>query len=617
MALGVAACTESQPGASLFRDPKMPAERRVSDLIRRMRYDEKLALVRGAQALSIPANERLGIPAVRPVTGAMGISAKDAAGKPVEATAFPANIALAATWDPSLAAQVGAVVAQQARALGRGLVLGPLAEIEGSPLSGRAFEAYGEDPWLASGMVAGYVAGVQGEGAIAAAIYTPAPPGNRVAREFGLRPLEAAVTQAGVWAVMTRDGQTPDGLSGAFLDGQLGFRGFMAGPGRDLPALAVDNEARAILRALFASGVFDRQATARRPVETPAQRAVARTAAARGIVLLKNEGNLLPLDPARLRSLAVLGPNAAVNRMAAGSYTVAARYGDTPLAALRAAFGSRLVTAGPSADPAALARGAGAAIVFAGTGVDTEAETRDRDSLGLPPGQDELIEAVAAANPRTIVVLTSGSAVSMSPWIARVPAVLDAWFPGEEGGRAIADILTGAVNPSGRLPLTFPARSGDLPRAGAPPDLCPGYRYFDREGIQPLFPFGFGLSYTRFEYSGLVVLPAEVPPGQLAQVSVTVRNAGAVAGRETVQLYLSATHSARSVPRAPQDLRAFQQVELQPGESKRVDFTLNPDATSYFDEHREEWVQDQAEFEVRVGSSSRDIRATGTLSVTE
>ena len=550
-----------------------------------MRPDEKLALVRGVRSLSFRGNERLGIPALSAVRGAMGISA-DA----VPATAFPANIGIAATWNPALAEQIGAVIAQQARSLGRGLVLGPLAEISQSPLSGAVFESYGEDPLLASGIASAYITGVQGEGEIATAIYRGSAAQTRLSREHELYPLEEAVSAAGVWSVMpasSPSGPVPEML----LNGQLGFRGFVVSPSRsEFQAEGeIDITARSILRAMFASGVFDREDKTTRPLETPEHRAVARTAAAQSIVLLKNEGGLLPLDPARFRSIAVVGPNAAVNRMAAGSYTVAARYAEPPLQALRSIFGSRVTMPGDSLPQAgAAARASDLAIVLVGTGVATEAETRDRTSLDLPAGQDELIQAVAKANPRTIVVIIGGYPVAMDKWLHDVPVVVDAWFPGEEGGPAIADMLSGKVNPSGRLPLAFPN-----------------------------FPFGFGLSYTQFEYSDLVILPDQVPPGQLAEASLNVRNSGSRPGRETVQLYLHALRSESSVKRADQELRAFRQVELNPGETQRVRFTLTSKTTAYFDEQRQDWVQDQAVFEVRVGSSSSDIRVTGTLSVIE
>ncbi len=236
-----------------------------------------------------------------------------------------------------------------------------------------------------------------------------------------------------------------------FLRAGLGFRGFVVSPESDSDS--IDDQVRGILRAMFASGVFDRDGKASGEAETPAQRAVARTAATESIVLLKNEGGLLPLDRQRIHSIAVFGPNAAVNRMAGGNYTVAARYSASPLAALRELFGSAIVTPGSLLE----ASKADVAIVLVGTGAATEAESIDRASLELPRGQDELIEAVARANPRTVVVVIAGYPVAMDRWIAKVPAVLDAWFPGEEGGHAIADVMTGVVDPSGRLPIAFPA----------------------------------------------------------------------------------------------------------------------------------------------------------------
>jgi beta-glucosidase len=609
-ALFALACSGPESTPSPFRDKRLPLERRVADLMFRMHPDDKIGLVRGAEAGSIPENKRLGIPAMRAVVGAMGISAKDDSGTPITATAFPANIGLAATWNMGLLDQVGVVIAQQAHSLRRDQVLGPIVDMVRSPLSGRVFEGYGEDPFLASQMSDSYISGVQGEGEIATAIFGGGDLDSRVAHEYDLRPLEAAVSEAGVWAVKAPDQSVRD-----FITGELGFKGFAMTAPDEKPEV-LDAQVRGILRAMFANGIMDRERPRQAPripteVETPANRTIARVAADQSIVLLKNDGDILPLTAARVRSIAVFGPNARANRMAGGSYTVTAHYGRTPLEALHLLLGD-IVTA-PSS-PADAAK-SDVAIVFAGTGAETESEGRDRTSLNLPAGQDELIAAVAKANPKTIVVINSGSAVAMSKWAGKVPAILQAWFGGEEGGNAIADILTGEVNPSGRLPITIPAAAKDLP----PDDsgLFPGYRWFDRKGIAPLFPFGHGLSYTRFEYSNLTVTPPHVSGGQFVSVGLTVKNVGPREGRETVQIYLHATKSADSIERPVQELKAFQQIALEAGQSKRLSFTLSDLVTQYFDEHRHDWAQDQAEFEVRAGSSSRDIRATATFSVSE
>jgi len=581
------ACSGPESAPSPFRDKRLPLERRVADLMSRMHLDEKVALVRGAQEHWIRENSRLGIPAMRAVEGVMGISAKDDSGASVTATAFPANIGLAATWNSGLLDQVGVVIAQQARAFGRDEVLGPSVNLVRSPLSGRMFETYGEDPYLASRIAASYIGGVQGEGEIATAIFDGGEVDRRVAREYDLRVLEAAVSEAGVWAVKTPDTGIRD-----FITGELGFRGFALLPPDTRPEV-LDVQVRGILRAMFANGIMDRP----RPVnpaqpssalETVAHRTVARVAADQSIVLLKNEGGILPLPAGRIRTISVFGPNAQTHRMATG------------------------VTAGAS--PADAAK-SDIAIVFAGTGAETEGEGHDRASLNLPAGQDELIAAVAKANPKTIVVVMSGSAVAMGKWAANVPVILQAWFPGEEAGNAIADVLSGAVNPSGRLPITIPAAAKDLPPEDS--GLFPGYRWFDREGIAPLFPFGHGLSYTRFEYSNLTVTPPHVSQGQFVSVGLTVKNTGSREGRETVQIYLRATKSADSVERPYQELKAFEQIGLEPGQSRRLSFTLSDLVTTYYDERRHGWAQDQAEFEVRAGASSRDIRATAAFSVSE
>ena len=561
-------CGESSPTTPSSR---VPPDRRADDVLRHLHPDEKLALLRGAATLSLSGNARIGIPPLRAVPGPMGISLPG-----VPATAFPANIGIAATWDQELTEEIGKTIAQQARALGRGQVIGPLLELN------HTFESYGDDPFLASRIADSYIEGVQGEGAIATAIFRGNIDDTRAGRESDLHLLESAVTEAGVWAVKLRDDVQPD----RFLEGELGFRGFrIFNSPKDVYDVD-DQEVRGVLRAMFASGVYDHPPKASGKVETSEHREIARKAVEESIVLLKNDGGLLPIDPGKIHRIAVLGPNAAVNRMASGSYTVDGRYGPTPLDALRNALGSNIIVA---VNTPAEAASADLAIVFAGTGAATEGETTDRSSSDLPENQDDLIASVAKANPHTIVVITAGTPIAMDKWIRSVPAIVDAWFPGEEGGDAIASVLTGKVNPSGRLPIAFPS----------------------------LFPFGFGLSYTSFNYSDLEILPSQAPPGQFFEVSLNVRNAGSREGKETVQVYLHEISSKQNVTRLPQELRAFQQVDLKPGESKRVSFTMPPTTTKYFDENRRDWVQDQAVFEVRVGSSSEDIRGTGRFEVTE
>ncbi|HVR25156.1 MAG TPA: glycoside hydrolase family 3 C-terminal domain-containing protein, partial [Candidatus Polarisedimenticolia bacterium] len=259
---------------------------------------------------------------------------------------------------------------------------------------------------------------------------------------------------------------------------------------------------------------------------------------------------------------------------------------------------------------------ADAAIVVVGRSPKLESEDFDIKSLDLPAGQDELIEAVAQANKHTIVVINAGGPVVMSNWIAHVSAVVDMWYGGQEGGNAIADVLFGDANPSGKLPVSFVKEWKDSPAYGHYPGenlqvdyaegIYVGYRYFDKKKIEPLFPFGYGLSYTKFDYSDLKVSPSEAHPGQPLEVSLQVRNSGSRPGAEIVELYLHDGHS--SADRPIQELKGFRRVDLAPGESKVVQFTLDRAAMAYYSAPKKDWVTEPGQFEVLVGSSSRDLR---------
>lgn len=273
---------------------------------------------------------------------------------------------------------------------------------------------------------------------------------------------------------------------------------------------------------------------------------------------------------------------------------------------------------------AALAADSDVAIVCAGTSGEWESEGFDKVSLELPGQQDALIERVAAANSRTVVVLNTGSPVAM-PWLDKVAAVVQAWFPGQECGNAIADVLFGDVNPSGRLAQTFPVRLEDTPaylnfpgengRVYYGEGLFVGYRYYDRKKIAPLFPFGFGLSYTTFEYSNLRLSNQEIGPDETLQVSVDVTNAGGRAGKEVVQVYVRDIQAR--LQRPEQELKAFGKVLLAPGERKTVTLTLDRESLAYYDDRAREWIAEAGEFEARVGSSSRDIHASATFRLTK
>jgi len=271
----------------------------------------------------------------------------------------------------------------------------------------------------------------------------------------------------------------------------------------------------------------------------------------------------------------------------------------------------------------ALAAASDIAIVCVGFGGDWQSEGFDREALAMPGKQDALIEQVAAANPRTIVVLNTGSPITM-PWLEQVAAVVQAWYPGQECGNAIADVLFGETNPSGKLPQTFPVRLEDNPAYLNFPGengkvyygegLFVGYRYYEKKKIAPLFPFGFGLSYTTFAYSSLSLSAQQIGPDDILQVSVDITNTGQRAGKEIVQVYIRDQQA--NLQRPEKELKAFAKVQLEPGERKTVTLSLARDALAYYDDLAHEWVAEAGEFEVLVGSSSQEIRASAMFALT-
>ncbi len=458
-------------------------------------------------------------------------------------------------------------------------------------------------------------------------------PGGDVAREW-----------------LKTEGAIKNGNGGDFLS-----------PAKVLPRVAsgaisqttVDANVSSILYTIFASGLFDRaQNTKEGELDTPAQRAVARHAEAEGIVLLKNTGDVLPLDISKIKTLAVIGPNAAVARTGGGgSSLVRYKQAVSPLDAIKEQAGTQVtvsysqgatideegvsgaglvenLSAAGGGDAAvaeklrgeavAIAAKADAVILVVGDNARVESEGFDRKTLDLPPGQDELIEAVAKANRNTIVVINAGAPVNVSRWVNDVPALADAWFGGQEMGNALADVLFGAVNPSGKLPFTFINDMKESPADGNYPGenlqvkyadgIYVGYRYFDKKSITPQYPFGYGLSYTKFGYSDLNIKSTGAAK---YEVSLKVRNEGARAGAEVVQLYIHDGHS--KVDRPVKELKGFRRIELGAGKSSEVRFMLDKTAFAYWSTDKKDWVAEPGTFDVLVGASSSDIRVKGSL----
>lgn len=713
-----------------YLDPALPLEERVDDLLGRLTLEEKLGLVHADSKFSTAGVPRLGIPKMWMSDGPHGVReeiSRDSwrpAGRTDDfATWLPVSIALAATWSPDLAESYGGVIAAEARARGKHLMLGPGVNIQRTPLNGRTFEYLGEDPWLASRLAVGVIRGMQA-GDVAACVKHFAlnnqenargtidvEVDERPLRELYLAPFEAAVREAGVWSVMGAynkfRGQhcCHNGyLLNTVLKGEWGFRGlvvsdwggthstaeaardgldlemgtrgaysnyYLADPfrrgieGGEFSVALLDDKVRRNLRVLLATRALDGRAPG--ALNTRAHQALARKVAEEAIVLLKNSGALLPLDLSQIKRIAVIGDNAVRLQAHGGqSSEIKAFHEISPLAGLVArtdgradvnftlgvlapkyrrmeAFdvtGAAEYAAAPDRklDPAELleravaaARAADVAIIFAGLNHErnNDTESTDRLSLDLPYGQPELIARVAAANPRTIVVLVAGSPVAMDPWLEKVSAVVQAWYAGMEGGHAIASVLFGDTNPSGRLPCTFPRRLEDsAPHASGlarhypgeagtvhyDEGLFVGYRWNDAKDVEPLFPFGFGLSYTTFDLGGLKI-GAGGESGAVATVECEVTNTGSRAGAEVVQLYVEPV--APAVERPVRELKAFAKVALQPGERRTVRLALGARAFSYYLPERRAWIADAGEYRIVVGRSSRDLPLRGTFHLTQ
>ena len=726
-----AASPAAVPADAPYKDARLPADRRVADLLSRMTLEEKATMLSGAGWMESAANDRLGIPAIKMADGPLGVRSwagssaiTNLAGAPLKvlSTSFPSGVDMAATWDTELVQREGQAIAQEVKALGRDMILGPTVNINRVPLWGRNFEGYGEDPYLAARLGVAYVKGVQGEGVIPSVKHFAANNEEferhrideqidaRTLHEIYLPAFKAAVEEGDAWTVMSAYNLVNGvhcGESKALLDEilkkELGFKGFVisdwgstystastvnAGMDMEMPGgataramivsprsqlsgnsgtwLAADkvlaevkagniSEARLndnvgrILRVIFVSGLFDHPHTATGEVDTPAQQAVALQGATEGIVLLKNAGSLLPLDAKKIHSIAVIGPNAAVARTGGGgSSMVRPRYSIAPLDGIRTratgvevkyALGVGMEGEDPTQDtPEARAKAlqeavdaaahADVAVVVVGRYSKLEAESFDVKTMDLAAGQDELIEAVEKANPHTIVVLNSGDPVTMTKWIAQTPALLEMWYGGQEGGHALAAILFGDANPSGKLPVSFPKKFEDSPAYGNYPvsesreglkvyyaeGIYIGYRYYDTKNVEPQFPFGFGLSYTSFEYSDLKLaqrMSNDTNPVPITVVLIKIRNTGNRAGAEVVQLYVHDGHS--KIDRPIHELKRFQRAELAPGESTTVMFVLNNADLSYWSPEKKAWVADPGTFEIQVGASSRDIRLRAQL----
>ncbi|HVU33819.1 MAG TPA: glycoside hydrolase family 3 C-terminal domain-containing protein [Opitutaceae bacterium] len=676
-ALGALALASTVAAAPAWMDSSLPPRARAEALVRQMTLDEKVSQIHmmdvKAHPREVVAIPRLGIPAFKITNGPAGAGPGDR--KPTEpATALPAALGVAASWDPTLAHEFGAIAGAEVKDRGEHLLEGPGVNITRVPQNGRNFEYFGEDPWLSGRLGVAEIRGIQGADVIAEVKHFAANNqeydrktinelvDERTLREIYLPAFEAAVKEGDVGAVMAAypsvNGEPcceNTHLLQDILRGDWGFKGLVQSDytatrsavrsgraGLDLsmkpdhygtemkqavlhgevPESAVDAMLVRRFTLMFQYGMFDHSRDPR-PIPAKADGAKAREIAEQSAVLLKNEGGMLPLDAKSLHSIALIGPYAgAAQTGGLGSSAVVPLYTVTPLDGLRHRAGAGVtITYQDGADVAAAVAAAKAADVVVVEVGNTDSEGKDRPNLSLPDKQDALVSAVAAANPRTIVVLKTGGPVLM-PWVAHVAAILEAWYPGEEDGNVVAALLFGDVDPSGRLPLTFPVRENEVPantRAQYPgvdgtatysEKLLVGYRWYDARNVAPLFPFGFGLSYTSFTMSDVSVSPYTAGGPMSVQVSVT--NTGARAGAEVVQVYVTAPAAAGEPPK---QLKGFAKVALEPHQTRQVNVALDPRAFSIWDTAQRRWTIFPGRHEILVGSSSRDLPLHATVDV--
>ncbi|MFP5205921.1 MAG: beta-glucosidase [Acidobacteriota bacterium] len=828
-------CAAAAPMPAQAPVPDSPAiEAKAHDMLSRLTLDQKIELLGGQDSMFTRAMPAIGLPRLKMSDASVGVRTWG------PTTAYAGGVALAATWDPGFARALGEGLGRDARARGVNFLLGPGVNIARSPIAGRDFEYLSEDPYLNSALVAPFVQGVQSQGVVATVKHyalnnqefnrhnASSDVDERTMREIYLPAFQAAVTQGHADAVMNSYNQINGVhatqnpfLNLTLLKGEWGFQGVLmsdwdatydgvaaANNGLDLempspkfmnagtliPAVkdgqvkeaTIDDKVLRLLRTELRYGFSGRpQFDPADGIYSDKDRAVALQGALESIVLLKNEGHLLPLDPAHVKTIAVigpdawpavtggggssqatpfesvstvtgignlLGPNASVlysrglpdtadvfrrtrwengvkvetfadadfqgapettasaniangllrrrgpegaprsvrysagfKAGAAGPYLLlaAAAGRDTykvtvdgkPILTEEAAegqvpqsgtldlaagqtihveasyvphtpglnFGLGIAYEPDLVSPEAREHAAKADVVVVAVGFDarTEGEGHDR-TFDLPWGQDALIEAMAAANPHTIVTLTGGGGMNVEPWLDKVPVLLHTWYPGQEGGAAVAEILFGKHDPEGRLPVSFDRAWADNPSAkwyygnpagdttlqtpgpsGQPIDytirhivygdkLMVGYRYWTTTGKQPLFPFGFGLSYTTFSFSKLSV-PATVHAGATVPVSFDVTNTGSVNGAEVAQLYVS-DPSAR-VDRPERELKGFEKVRLAPGETRHVTLSLDASSFSYWSPTAHKWTLDPGRFVIRVGDSSEHTPLTADIAL--
>lgn len=628
------------------------------------------------------------------------------------ATCFPPGTALAATWNPKLAYERGIVLGEEARFRKKDILLGPGINIIRSPLCGRNFEYMSEDPFLISKMSVAYIKALQSKDVAVSVKHWLANNqeehrdsvdvhmSERALREIYLPGFKASVTEGGAYTVMAAYNKfrgdwcsENEYLNREILRKEFGFKGVLmtdwaaahstikaALTGLDLemgtdrkdynewyfanplikaveegkvPVAVVDEKVANVLRVMIKTKMFDEEKREKGRMNTPEHQQAAYNDAAEAAVLLQNNGNILPLNFNKIKSIAVIGDNATRRHCDGGlSSEIKALYEITPLEAIRRKFGTTVKinfaqgyekqstfkegsntgqTSSGKVDwklideAIEVAKQSEVVVIFGGLNHDFDTESSDKQNMDLPYGQDVLIREVAKANPNTVVVIVAGSPVKLSGIVHRVPAILWSWFGGMEGGNVVADLLSGKINPSGKLPFTLPVSLDQSPAhalgnfpgrnlsVNYEEDILVGYRWFDTKKIVPQFSFGFGLSYSDFSISNFSTDKSSYKKGDTIHAKCTIKNTGSRYGAEVVQLYVS--DPACSVLRPEKELKGFEKIFLHAGEAKTVELIVKIADLAFYDETKKAWNVEAGDFVLHIGNSSDNISKSVKISV--
>ena len=688
---------------------------KIDKLIKKMTLAEKIDMLHGNSLFSSAGVKRLGIPELTSDDGPLGVREEvkrlewaSAGWTTDSATFFPNGSALAATWNPAMAYRYGKAMGQEALARKKIVMLAPAFNICRTPLCGRTYEYYSEDPFLNAQLAVSSVKGIQSQNVAACIKHFAANNqetyrdsinavvDERTLREIYLPAFKAAVQQGNAYAVMSAynklNGEhcSENGfLLNTVLKGEWGFKGIVmsdwggthstiaaAKNGLDIemgsqgpynqcyfanPLLAavkagkvdekiINDKVRRVLWVIYHTTLNAHQQKGE--INTPEHSKAVYDIAGESIILLKNQKDMLPLNEATIKSIAVIGDNA-IHTFATGGFGagVKARYEVTALQGLKNRLGNKvdikfaqgykanylttynakqkeeanIPNPGLIAQAAALAKTTDIAILYIGSNRDYESEGTDRKTLKLPFGEQELVTAVTAANPNTIIVVIGGAPYDLNEIKKNNHTIVWSWFNGSEGGNALADVLLGKINPSGKLPFTFPASLNDSPAHGLhtfpgenltavyKEGILVGYRWYDTKKINPLYCFGYGLSYTHFDYGSLKTARYNYGKNEDITAMLRIKNRGKYAGKEVVQLYISKVNS--KVEKAEKELKAFKKVWVNVNKDALVSLKFNSADLAYFDVDQHKWVVEPGEYKILVGASSRDIRQTATINI--